>query len=77
MLRLTKQDEAFIEHLLIDGYKPHEIATALLRDGRGSRSSIYVRTQRWHRTGSVYLLSTGSRPRIVPIEVVAYMVDML
>jgi len=77
MPRLTKQDEAFIEHLLIDGYKPHEIAAALLRDGRGSRSSIYVRTQRWHRTGSVYPLSTGGRPRVVPIEVVAYMVDIM
>ncbi|KYG40196.1 hypothetical protein M433DRAFT_160801, partial [Acidomyces richmondensis BFW] len=77
MLRLTKQDEAFIEHLLIDGYKPHKIAAALLRDGRGSHSSIYVRTKRWHRTSSVYPRSTGGRPRVVPIEVVAYIVDII
>jgi len=77
MLRLTKQDEAFIEHLLIDGYKLHKIAAALLRDGRGSHSPIYVRTKRWHRTGSVYPLSTSSRPRIVPIKVVAFMVDIM
>jgi len=77
MPRLTKQDEAFIEHLLVDRYKLYKIAAALLRDRRGSRSSIYVRTQRWHRTGSVYPLSTSSRPRMVPIKVVAYIVDIM
>jgi len=77
MPRLTKQDKAFIEHLLIDRYKLYKIATALLRDGRGSYLSIYVRTKRWHRTGSIYLLSTSSRPRMVPIKVVAYIVDIM
>jgi transposase len=75
-MKLTKQDEALLEHCLKNNWTNEDIIKLFLSSNRGSRTSIYIRIGRFRRTGTVFP-KVGGRPLKLDPQHREFILDVL